>query len=380
MLSGSDWSFSTPTAGEPVSLDSALLNVAFGACRRVLVTEVSQLPIHTYRERDGRKTRISNPQIVASPSVQVLRRGWTSQVMDSLVRAGNAYLRATDVDMATGRLMRAEPINPTAVTWQAEDNVLRPYVNGVQQTLWPLGDFVHIPASAFLTSGSPVAMSPVELARESISTDQAANKYVAGFFANDGHPKKIIFSDQELKPAQAAEIKAKYAAATAGGAVPVFGRGLHLEEFQASPSDTEFLDLLQFDVVQACRVTGVPPSFVYASISGQNVTYSNANMGDIQFLKHGLSTWLGDLEDHITSWLAGPQFVKFNVDALLRVTPAERHDIYKTRLESQTITVDEIRELEDETPFGGEYAKPGTPVASPGESSDQIGATDDQEA
>jgi HK97 family phage portal protein len=303
--------------------------------------------------------------VVGEPSSMLTRRAWTAQVMDSLVRAGNAYLRATQVDVATGRLMKCETIPPRVVTWQNRDGILRPTVNGRVQTLWPLGDFIHIPATAFITAGLPVALSPVELAREQISTDVAAQRYVSNWYGAGGHPTSIVFADQELSPAQGAAIKTAWLAATEGRAPAVLGAGLKVEQVQEAPSADGFLDQMRFAVEQACRVTGVPPSMVYAAVSGSSVTYANVTDADLHFLKHSLGTWLMDLEDHLTSWTAGPQFVKYNVDALLRVTPEARHQIYKTRLESKTMTVDEVRNLEDEEPFGGEFAEPGIPGGAP---------------
>lgn len=359
-LLGSADFYATPTAGEDVGLDSALLNIAVGACRRVLVTEVAQLPLHSFSNRGGRRARVADSPVVASPSSQVSRRNWIGQVMDSMARAGNAYMKATNV-ASDGRLLNVETLAPSMVSWQTKDKVLRPYVAGVEQTLWPLGDFIHVPSTAFILAGSPVSMSPVEIARESISTDIAANRYIANFFGGGGHTTKIIKADQELTPAQAAAIKASYVAATSGRAPAVFGSGLDIETVQDSPSDTDFLNLLRFAVEQACRVFGVPPSMVYATMSGQNVTYANVTDSDLQFLKHSLGIWLSDIEDALSMFSANGQFVKFNVDALLRVTPKDRHAIYERRLRSKTMTVDEVRILEDEEPFGGEFAEPGIP-------------------
>ena len=90
---------------------------------------------------------------------------------------------------------------------------------------------------------------------------------------------------------------------------------------------------------------------VYAAVSGQSLTYANVTDNDMQFLKHGLGIWLADVEDAWSEFLVNGTFVKFNTDALLRMDAEKRHQIYAARLASGTMTVNEVRALEDEEPF-----------------------------
>lgn len=353
------WSPDGLAAGEQVTADSALRATAFAACRRVLVTEVSQLPVHTFTARGGGRKRISDPPIVADPSM-LTRRSWVAQIMDGLLREGNAYLRV--VEEERGYPTHVETLPVGAVTWQTVDDMLVPHVKSVPQRLWPSGDLIHIPASAFITAGCPVAASPIELSAQAISTGIAAEKYVGNWFGSGGHPTSIIYSEDANLTREAAEaIKDSYIAATKSRRPAVFGAGLKREAAQEKVDDSA-INAMRFAVEQACRILGVPPSMVYASISGQAVTYANVTDSDLQLLKHSLAIWLGDLEDHWSRWIGvRGQFVKFNVDALLRVTPKERHEIHKLRLESKTTTVNEVRVLEDEEPFGPEFDEPGIP-------------------
>ena len=354
-----------PAAGEAVTLENSMRANAFAACRRVLVSEVAQLPVHTFRKRGGAREMVPDPQVVASPSGGLTRRAWVAQVMDSLVRAGNAYLHVSEVDGAGAPVM-LESVSPSIVSWQPVDGVLRPHVNGVERGLWPLGNLVHIPASAFIQAGSPVAVSPVEASAESMSLGLAAEKYTAQWFGSGGHPSSVLYVDREIEASAAEAIKDRYVEAATGRRPAVFGSGIKREAIQEAP-DESMLNLMRFVVEQACRTTGVPPAMVYGGISGQAVTYANVSDSDLQFLKHSLGVWLGDLEDHWSRWLpVRGQFVRFNSDALLRSTPKERHEIYASRLASKTVTVNEIRRLEDEEPFADpEFDQPGIPGGAP---------------
>jgi HK97 family phage portal protein len=144
----------------------------------------------------------------------------------------------------------------------------------------------------------------------------------------------------------------------------------------SDPNETQFIDLMRFEVEQVCRFWGVPPSMVYAAVSGQNVTYSNVTDADLAFLKHSLDGYLVRIENALTQLLPKPQVVRANRDAVLRSDARARHEIYDIRLKNRTVTVNEVRKLEDEPPFpepefddpgipGGEEKVPLTPVPPP---------------
>jgi len=98
-------------------------------------------------------------------------------------------------------------------------------------------------------------------------------------------------------------------------------------------------------------VYGVPPSMVYAAISGQNVTYANASQADLAYLKYSITGWLVDLEDAWSDLIALPHTVKFNVDALLRMDAMGRAQLRAVRLANKEMTINEGRAQEDEAPF-----------------------------
>ena len=119
---------------------------------------------------------------------------------------------------------------------------------------------------------------------------------------------------------------------------------------------------MRFEVEQACRFFGVPPSMAYAAVSGQSVTYANVSQADLQYLKHSLGIWLLDIEDAWSSLLPVDQTVKFNVEGLLRMDAEGRWKIHDLRLSNKTTSVNRVLALEDEPPIDDpEFDKPGIP-------------------
>jgi HK97 family phage portal protein len=354
------WTYGT-TAGVVVTHENALQSAAVAACVRVLKTTIANLPVDEVIVQRNVRTPVEASPVVRRPSGKVSQRQFVAQFAHSLITAGNMYAKAGAFD-AAGRPLQVDTIDPADVKWWHVGDELTPHVKGQPQAVWPRGDFIHVPATAFLRPGCPVADSPVDLANEAIGTALAAEKFGAGFFGDGAHPSSLIYSDQELTAEDARHIKAQFLAAINGREPGVFGSGLKYEQVQVDPKDSQFIDLLRFEVEQACRFFGVPPSMVYAAISGQNITYANVSESDLTFLKYSVTSWLLDIEDAWSSWLTQPRVVKFNTSALLRMDASKRHEIYERRLNSHTITINEVRALEDEKPFDGdEYDEPGIP-------------------
>lgn len=371
-------------AGVIVTPESAARSAAVTGCQRVLTASVASLPIDVILERGGTRRRVERlPQIVANPSGTVRRRAFVAQLMKSMLNDGNAYAEIVDWDPA-GRARQMETRHYKDVVWRKDDNGrLRPHIKNEPVDLWPVGPLLHLPATPFMQPGSPVADSPVDLAMEAIGTGLAAERFGGRFFADGGRGSDIVYADADLTPEQAQIIKQRILASRTGMRDPaVLGSGLRVEHEVINPEDSQFIDLLRFEVEQACRFFGVPPTMVYAAISGQSVTYANIGQADLQYLKHSLNSWLLDLEDPWSELLTAPQRVRFNVDGLLRMDAKERHTIYGMRLDKKTITVDEVRTLEDEEPFGGAFAEPGIPGGGSPAGGDQEGddpSSDDEE-
>lgn len=345
----------------------ALTSDAVWACVDVLASSIAGLPVGVVREQGNRRVPVSpTPSLIAQPSAIVAPDVWTYQVAWSMLTDGNAFGKV----MATDALAR-----PTLIELAAPDDVTeRDVYKGVPQArvdgkiekLYPHGDLWHVPGK-MVVPGTPFALSPVQYANKAIAAGLSAEEFGLRFFADGGHPASIIYADDELTTAQAAAVKASFKAATQGNRDPaVFGSGLKYEQISVNPNDSQFIDLQRFTTEKVCRFFRVPPSMVYASVSGQNVTYANVSQADLHYLKHSLDGYLVRLENALTALLPRPQVVKFNRNALLRADAEGRNNVYDKRLRNKTMSINEVRALEDEAPFDGdEYDQPGIPSETP---------------
>ena len=364
------WRHSRRTsAGELVDVQTALRTSAVAACRRVIVATILSMPPQVYKPSGTRMVLAdSAPLIVRKPSARFSQRAWIAQLANSLVLDGNMLALVTEY--AQGRPVQLEPLSKDQVNWLApQGGIERAMVNGKVEQLFPMGNLVVGQATPFLRAGNLLADSPVELAMEGIGVALAAERFGAEFFGDGAHPSSVVTSDMKLTRTQAEGIKRAIVNSWKGREPAVLGAGLKWNPVEVNPSDSQFIELLRFEIEQACRFFGVPPSMAYAAVSGQAVTYTNIAQSDIQFLKHSMQSWVDDIEDCWSSFLPGMQCVKLNPNNMLRMSPKERHELHNMRLASGTTTVNEVRINEDEEPFPGEEFNlpPGGLTSAPAE-------------
>ena len=346
----------------------ALHNDAVWACVDVLSSSVSELPVDVVRVLNGARLPVSpQPSLVLEPSAVVTLDVWLYQLVHSMLYDGNAFGVVTGVD-ARAYPTFIELVSPNVVTERrVVDGVKQAKVDGKVMRAFPHGDLWHVPGK-MVVPGSPFGLSPVEYAAATINAGLSAEEFGRRFFDDGGHPSAIIYSDSELTVDQAGRIKSSFREATRGNRDPaVFGAGLKYEAVSVNPSDSQFIELQRFTVEKVARFFRVPPSMVYGAVSGQAVTYSNVSQADLHYLKHSLDGYLVRIERALSALLPRPQVVRFNRGALLRTDAHARHQVYDVRLKNKTMTVNEVRALEDEAPFDDvEFDVPGIPaVAAP---------------
>jgi HK97 family phage portal protein len=341
----------------------ALRSAAVWACMDVLASSVGELPFGAVREQGASRVPVSpTPSLLAEPSGLVTVDVWLYQLVWSMLDDGNAFGLITATDK-TARPTFIETLDPAGVTERkVVGGVPQAKVDGEIQKVYPYGDLFHVPGK-MVPPGTPFGLSPRKHAQTAIEAGLSAEAFGRSFFDGGGVPTSIVYSDEELTEDQARRIKASWKQATTGGREPaVLGAGLKHEIVEGDKAGGQFIDLQRFITEQVCRFFRVPPSMVYASVSGQNVTYANVTQADLHFLKHSLDGYLVRIERAITALLPRPQIARFNRNALLRADAESRWKVHQLALATRTRTVNEVRALEDELPFAGaEFDQPGIP-------------------
>jgi HK97 family phage portal protein len=352
------------------SMDKVLRNAASFACINVLVDVVARTPFDAIDTTGGKRTPITpEPQIVSDPSGIVDDDVWRGQLAGSLLTDGNAFGEIVDTG-ARGLPTQIEWVDSSTVTnRRLEDGwpTVSLATGGRETTefLWPKGRIFHVPGKLVL-AGSWAAVSPALYANRTIGTSLSVQDYSARFFDGGGHPTAIVKSDEDLDDEQSQQIKDRISRFLSKPTREplVMGSGLDYETIQTPPSETQFIELLRFEVEQACRFWGVPPSMVYLAMSGQSVTYQNITDADLMLLKYSIDGYLVRIEKRWSRCLPDRQIVKANRDAVLRPDVTKRMATHKAALECGLESVNEGRVIEDKEPWTDPmYDLPGLPAS-----------------
>jgi HK97 family phage portal protein len=325
----------------------ALTHSAVWACASLYARLISTLPFHAYRQAGGIDARIPDPQILRQPNGTQPLTSWLSQAVYSLVLRGNVYGLI---------LSRNNMALPMAVQILHPDLVAAEYDWRTDAITYKVGG-VEVDASAIwhrsinTMPGSPIGISALTAARQSVGMGVAAQQFGSQWFTSGGIPTGTLETDAELTAEQAAAIKDRWQhAVTTERGVAILGQGFSYKPISIAPQDAEWLNAQKISVQDVCRFFGVPPEMV-GSESGASMTYSNVESRALDLLRYAIDPVLVVLESGMTDLLPRPQYVQATRDALLRMTTLDRYNAHASAISAGWKTVDEVRQIEDLPPL-----------------------------
>lgn len=341
---------SSTYAGITVNPLTALQVSAFWACVNLLCNTISGLPIHSYRVRAGVTGALEqDPPIVASPSGVLNRSEWIAQVCHSLIVRGNAYgviVNRDSLGYATQVEMR--DTHDVQVTQQGKTG---PAIYKVDNVLVPNEDIVHF--RGLTPPGGIMGIPALEAMRNTLGVELAAERYGAQWFADGAHPSAVLASDiTGITEEQARIVKERFLQAIRGREPVVLGNGLKFQPVQEGPSNSLLLEIMRFGVEQVARYFGVPAEMIGGASSGSSVTYANREQRAIDFVTFAVKPWLVRIEEPWSTLIPRGQYVRFNVDDLMRADTLARWQANAQKIRSGALSVNEVRQDEHMDPIG----------------------------
>jgi len=375
---GWEW-FSNPTptwAGMTVDRDTSMQLVTVYGCVRMIADAIATLPVDTFKRwGDGRTEQITTPRHVEEPSTELDSVEWRTQILSSLLLAGNSFEVLTrDRD---GNLLEQVPIDPDKVHVERRgaNRSRRVYVvDGVDR---PDLEIRHI--KGIMLPGADVGMSPVEAARQTIGLGLAATRYGAEFFTNEGNMPGVI----ELpRPAQGETMRSIarqwQARRQAGGrGMPgVLPDGAQWKMTGVTSEQAQFLGTRKFSASEiAGQMFLIDPTDLGIPIEGSSITYANLEQRNARRVQVTFLPWIVRIEKALSATLPRGQFVKLNVNALLRGDSRTRWGNYKTAEDINTsaaargdvpvLSTQEMRDLEEFGPAPEAPEPPEQPAPPP---------------
>lgn len=334
------------------SMSSALSVVPVFASCRLISDSIATLPLQAYRKSGDVRTPISLPRVFDTDT----RIEWVQQALMSLLLRGNAYGWV---------VARNDDGTPRTVVWlnpeRVEIDETGPLpVFRYNGKIIPNIDMKHIPAYAM--PGSIKGLSPIGACSMLADTGASTQKMMRDWFAGRGIPGVTVQNNAKVLTAPEAEmISERLRAKMRTGRPFVHGMDWDVNFMSLPADDAGFVASSKLNATQVATIYGIPAEMIGGD-TGNSLTYSTVEMNQHNLAALTLRPWLAKLEQEFSSWLNRPRFVKFNVDAMIRVDTKTRYDVHRIAREIGLSNVDEIRTLEDRAPLPDGQGQDYTPL------------------
>jgi len=353
------------SAGVNVNDSNVLQLSAVWACVRLISETLGTLPLGMHeRTANGKRPA---PQhglhfvISTQPNADTISSVFWESVVAAMLLRGNAFCEKLMVGERVVGLQFLHQ-NRLMISRKADGTKEYRYTNeDGQQREIPSARIWTIPGwSLDGKTGVSVIRYGAEVFGAALATDNAAS----GMFKRGLLPTVVFKYPQLLKESQREEarkmIEERLSGAVNAGRPVILEAGTDTATLAINPRDAQLLESRGYSVEEICRWFRVPPWMVgHTEKSTSWGTGIEQQM--IGFLVFTLGPWIKRIEQSIVKDLLAPAerqryYPKFAVEGLLRADSAARASFYSVMTNNGILTRDEVRELEDRAPMGGNAA------------------------
>jgi HK97 family phage portal protein len=315
-----------------VTQESAMQISAVWAAVQLKSSVLSSLAIHFYQmDGDGRREIPDHPlaELFAGKVNQYQTRVEFFETLGlNLYLTGNFYGRITRVG---GKITGIVPLMSSQMEVELLPNgtIAYTYTDGVNVNAYAAESIWHVK----LLGNGVQGLSPLEYARNAISTAILAEEWAGNTVGNAGKPSGVLSYDKMLTKEQRQQLKEKFKDLQEGSqeTLMVLEAGMKYDKVSMSPQEVQLLDSRRFQIEDIARFFNVP-SVMINDTSGSTVWGSGIEQIITGWYKLGFRPELERLESSIVNNLLKPSerktiSVEFDFEELLRTD-------FKTRVET----------------------------------------------
>jgi HK97 family phage portal protein len=336
-------------------------------CVAVISSTIAAMPLHLYRKRGDVRERAGDHPLgrllAGRPNEAMTWTQFREAVIYNMVLRGNQHSR---VFWRNGYPVELFPLPQGSVETKLSDLRRVVYEIGQNEFKVPAGTFGKPDVAHFkaLTGDGLLGINPIEHCRMTMGGAVALTDYGRTSAEEGGPIRGILAVESTFKnpeAARAARIRLNegvQAARASSGIALMEGAGAGSKFFPMTMSmrDAQYLESMQFSVIEICRIFNVPPHKIHDLT---RATFNNIEHLSLEFYTGCILPWLTRLEGTLNDCLltqadrdAG-YFIKHNADGLLRGDMASRAEAQQKQIQNGTLTVNEARALEDRPPVTG---------------------------
>tara|TARA_R100000655_G_scaffold70678_2_gene108958 strand:+ start:143 stop:1060 length:918 start_codon:yes stop_codon:yes gene_type:complete len=198
-----------------------------------------------------------------------------------------------------------------------------------------------------------IGMSPVDVGASAIGYGLALEKYGNSFFGNGAKVSGVLSTERHLSDEAINRLKVSfqenYTNIGDANKTMVLEEGLKFQQISLSNEASQFLNSREFSITEIARLFNLPPHLLRDLTKS---SFNNISEQSREFVQYSLMPYLIMMESEMNCKLfrqneAGKVEAKFVVNALLRGTPKDRSEYYRTMLNIGAMSIDEIRSYEE---------------------------------
>lgn len=218
-------------------------------------------------------------------------------------------------------------------------------------TTYSQDDIIHVKGPS---KDGLIGMTPISYAATTFNGAKAAGEYVDSVYANGAFIGGALMTDKELSNDQQTKLieswQSAYGGSKKAGGTAVLEDGVQFKEIRMKPQD---LDIILTKKYQDSDISGLYRVPLHLINALERSTNNNIEQQDIDFAKHCIRPYIKRIESEYNRKLVpsdkrGKEFIRFNMDSLLRGDTKSRGEFYKTMYYINAFTPNDILKLENQ--------------------------------
>jgi len=345
----------TSEAGVTINADTSFNNVAFFAAINLISGSISTLPVDCFVRRNGSRVPVRpKPAWVDRPDLDLVtgQAHW-QQVLVSLLVYGNAYVRVFR-DKKTLDVVNLVALDPNIVTVSRGPDGRKIYTySGEPDKALTSDDVLHI--VDVMLPGALKGKGRIDALADSIGLGIALQSFAARFFGGGTQTAGIIEFPGNLQKEQAKALVEGFDSAHRGfrkaHRTGILSGGAKWVRTTTENNANQFLESREFSVLDVARAFQIPPHMLGVTTGSQ--ARASVEQLAIDFVTNGLRPHIEKLERAYSTLLPNQEFIKFNIDGLIRADFSTRMQGYSIAIQGGWLNINDIHRLEDLPPVEG---------------------------
>jgi HK97 family phage portal protein len=379
-----------PFAGSgPITSETATRLITVQNCVRVRAATMAQIPCHVFEKLSEDDFR----EATESPLYKLLNdrpNSWMqSPIFWAMVEAFvclRGQFIAYKIGLPGRPILELIPITDKVTKIeQNKDYSLTYHVRFNNGETQPVSQDKILHIRGLLTLDGINGVNPIEHAAETIGLGRSSTRFLSNYFGKGLHPGAILEHPLRLAPQDHANMlaayKIKYAGLNNSQDMMLVDDGMKIQFPTIKLVDAQYLELMKMNEAQICGLYRVPLMLVQSG--DKTPTFASAEQFMINYSVIGVAPDCRNYEktlqsDLMTDQERKSQFIKFNIDALLRGDFKTRMEGFQVAVNTEIMNPNEARKKMEMPPYeGGEIFRTRTSTVKEPKESESKNKSDD---